>query len=554
MKQLILIIAFLINIQAFAQENKTVNLVVSGQGSTKDAAKQNALRSAIEQAFGTFISSKTEILKDELVSDEIVSVANGNIQEFEIISEVQIPNGNHAITLNATVSVSKLVSFVERKGVELEFKGGLLAANVKQQILNEQNEIKSIENISRTCKEILDSSCDYEISNGEPKQQNNDNNTWSIPLTINVKFNENIEQFNSYLLSSIRALSMNEIEIEEYKNLGKQTYKIAIANYGLAGRTNNIEELKSIDKLNTNLTFELNGYLKYTMPREKYSFSTEDFNEIVKEYKRKEKNLIDEKAYENIEIKYYDNKINPVYHFRSFASVISIIDLLNYTKHSVLNFEITNGINIVTGADLVSDNNKKRAKYVGTGLANGVYEDLKNNEYSNNGHELKILTNNITPFLRDSETTSFGVLGIFEENNINKKNNIQNLIFESYEPFSGENIEQFKFAYFFEPDEITKLKFGSLIHLEKDLLREKSIAEFRNQGYVEYYTQLYDYYERDNNGSSNSGSNSDFQAIATLYDFRKDDAPKITFSFTDFLKLNELEKIESYKITPIIKE
>ena len=49
MKQLILIIAFLFSIQAFAQENRTVTLVVSGQGSTKDEAKQNALRSAIEQ-------------------------------------------------------------------------------------------------------------------------------------------------------------------------------------------------------------------------------------------------------------------------------------------------------------------------------------------------------------------------------------------------------------------------------------------------------------------------------------------------------------------------
>lgn len=87
MKQLFLMIAFLLSSQAFAQENGTVTLVVTGQGITKDEAKQNALRSAIEQAFGTFVSSKTEILNDELVKDEIISVANGNIQKYEIISE-----------------------------------------------------------------------------------------------------------------------------------------------------------------------------------------------------------------------------------------------------------------------------------------------------------------------------------------------------------------------------------------------------------------------------------------------------------------------------------
>jgi hypothetical protein len=48
------------------------------------------LRSAIEQAFGAFISSKTEILNDNLVKDEIVSVSNGNIQKFEVLSEAQI--------------------------------------------------------------------------------------------------------------------------------------------------------------------------------------------------------------------------------------------------------------------------------------------------------------------------------------------------------------------------------------------------------------------------------------------------------------------------------
>jgi hypothetical protein len=85
MKHFIIVFLFALNFNALAQDaDKTVTLVVSGSGKTQDEAKQNALRSAIEQAFGTFISSKTEILNDSLVKDEIVSVANGNIQKFEI--------------------------------------------------------------------------------------------------------------------------------------------------------------------------------------------------------------------------------------------------------------------------------------------------------------------------------------------------------------------------------------------------------------------------------------------------------------------------------------
>jgi len=109
MKNIILLFFIICQVSnAFSQEDKTVTLVVSGQGVTQEEARQKALRGAIEQAFGTFISSKTEILNDNLVKDEIVSVANGNIQKFEIISEVQIPSGNYATSLRATVSITKL--------------------------------------------------------------------------------------------------------------------------------------------------------------------------------------------------------------------------------------------------------------------------------------------------------------------------------------------------------------------------------------------------------------------------------------------------------------
>ena len=69
MRVLIFILTLAFTLSANAQEtNKTVTLVVNGQGKTLEEAKQQALKSAIEQAFGTFISSKTEILNSKAVS------------------------------------------------------------------------------------------------------------------------------------------------------------------------------------------------------------------------------------------------------------------------------------------------------------------------------------------------------------------------------------------------------------------------------------------------------------------------------------------------------
>ena len=78
--KILLFAALVISFDTYSQDDKTVTLIVSGQGNTKDEAKQNALRSAIEQAFGTFVSSKTEILNDELV-DFIVAWCIGQVQE-----------------------------------------------------------------------------------------------------------------------------------------------------------------------------------------------------------------------------------------------------------------------------------------------------------------------------------------------------------------------------------------------------------------------------------------------------------------------------------------
>lgn len=89
-KTVILFSLMQMNLSIFAQEEKTVEFTTTGTGKTKDIVIHTALRSAIEQAFGVFNSSKTEVLNDELLTDQIISVSNGNIQQYDIISEIPI--------------------------------------------------------------------------------------------------------------------------------------------------------------------------------------------------------------------------------------------------------------------------------------------------------------------------------------------------------------------------------------------------------------------------------------------------------------------------------
>jgi hypothetical protein len=283
MKKLVLFLTLAFTINTHAQDNKSVTLIVSGQGKTQDEAKQNALRSAIEQAFGTFISSKTEILNDNLVKDEVVSVANGNIQSFEIISEVKITEGDYSSTLKAVVSVTKLTSFIESKGVAIEFKGSLFASNILIQELYGKNEIAAIKNLTSALTSLSNKSFDYSIDALEPYL---DKVYWRIPITVNVFANTNFINIPNLLEQTVSSLSLSDADLKNYTKLNKEVFPITIATkdkegiYYLRNRESTLLIIDYIFSLNNAITNILinNGIEKFSLQKYKDKLEVYDEN------------------------------------------------------------------------------------------------------------------------------------------------------------------------------------------------------------------------------------------------------------------------------------
>jgi hypothetical protein len=229
MKPIYILFLFVFSLQTInAQDTEnTVKITVSGSGKTQDEAKQVALRSAIEQAFGTFISSKTEILNDQVISDQITSVSNGNIKSFDVLNESQLPDGSWGVTLKAIVSIGKLTSFVQAKGIEIEIKGGVFALNIKQQLLNEQGETKAIYELVGLLHEIMQTAFDYSIQSSNPISIYGSEN-WEIPLKVTAIANKNMDFCANYCIKTLAALSLSSNEVTNYKSLNKPTQKIII--------------------------------------------------------------------------------------------------------------------------------------------------------------------------------------------------------------------------------------------------------------------------------------------------------------------------------------
>ena len=111
-----------------AKNDKEITLTVSSDGPTKDDAIKNALRLAIEQAYGVFVSANTTILNDDLVKDEIVTISKGAIKEYSLISDINKgDNTGFVVTIKATVSLPHLIKYAKNHGSECEFAGNTFA-------------------------------------------------------------------------------------------------------------------------------------------------------------------------------------------------------------------------------------------------------------------------------------------------------------------------------------------------------------------------------------------------------------------------------------------
>ncbi len=236
MRYVLILLSLTFTLNIYSKDEKTnnekvVSLVTTGYGITKNEAKQMALRDALEQAFGVFISTNTKISNDDIISDEMTSLSNGNIQDFEVLSELKSSENQWLVTLKSTVSITELTSFVNNNvtGVNAKFKGNLFAFNVNQQILNEQNEIKAIKKTCETVKMLAENSFEYNISAAEPTSIDGGNNNWAIPLLVEVYKNSNFDRLSSLLYSTLKGVSLSIDEAKNYISLNKPIFPITIA-------------------------------------------------------------------------------------------------------------------------------------------------------------------------------------------------------------------------------------------------------------------------------------------------------------------------------------
>jgi hypothetical protein len=224
-----LVLSFLIFTNLFSQQSDKVSIKTVGQGKTISDATTNALREAISQAYGVFISANTTIVNDSLLKDEIVSLTTGNIEKYDVLSQTEIPNIGYSVILNSVVSLGKLSSFAQSKGAEASFDGGGFAMNIKLQKLNEQAEFVAINNLLTQTWEYINSAIQFNLEVGQPTlNQNDSTENYILNIKVIAGLNDTVKTaIMGFLNDGLTQISMLPEEVASYESLQKPIYTIS---------------------------------------------------------------------------------------------------------------------------------------------------------------------------------------------------------------------------------------------------------------------------------------------------------------------------------------
>lgn len=211
MKKILLsLVAIIFAANSFAQANE-VTLPAIGTGENEEKATLQALRSAIEQTFGAFVSANTTILNDEIVQDEIVSISTGNVTKYEKNAVVTLPNGHVSVSLNATIAINKLISYAQSKGAKAEFAGATYATNAKLLRLKIQSIEKAYEIMVQQMEQIAPEMFTFKLTLGEPQRQSN---RYAFDCVIEIFSNIASHNFRLLFQNTMKEFVLNENEIK----------------------------------------------------------------------------------------------------------------------------------------------------------------------------------------------------------------------------------------------------------------------------------------------------------------------------------------------------
>jgi len=189
------------------ESEKTMKVIVTGIGADTDAARLNAIRNAVEQVIGVYVSADTLVKNHAILKDEILGYSGGYIRDSRIVSEEHGRDGLVAVTIEADVVASKLKRKLEFLNIAIRnVEGETLFNEVTGRMEEKRAGVASLEKIISKYPQAA-----YAIEVGAPQIKSVDQATGKTTMNIPLKI-----RWDQSFLDELRSV-MEQVSREELK-------------------------------------------------------------------------------------------------------------------------------------------------------------------------------------------------------------------------------------------------------------------------------------------------------------------------------------------------
>jgi hypothetical protein len=184
-------------------------VIATGYGETMESALENALRNAVEEAAGAFMSSTTIVENDEIIKDEVLSLSHGFIKEYRKLAESK-ELGEFKTVVAALVTEKQILKTLEAKGIKVDYNAASVFEQYQAWDRMKNDELALAKSLFEI-KNIKDFGVayDYQVAVREPERRGND---YIVKADIVAKSNNNYEAEYQNLKNILSELSYEVIE------------------------------------------------------------------------------------------------------------------------------------------------------------------------------------------------------------------------------------------------------------------------------------------------------------------------------------------------------
>lgn len=219
-------------------------VVSTGMGATSEQATQDALRSAIEIAVGSMVSSNTLVSNDKIIRDEIFNHSKGFVRSYEVVSESGNPTDGYVVTISAIVTREHIANTLKAQGVSVNYNAKAMFVQLKEwdNLANAERTMAKnlfgLEAIKRNKTSVYN----YSFTADEPVRSNNE---YKVSVHYKAFFNNNWVSEYQKMLTTLDQLCY-EKTILTY-NTTQRGVNLIYTSYGGALYTQRIQD--GVDEL-----------------------------------------------------------------------------------------------------------------------------------------------------------------------------------------------------------------------------------------------------------------------------------------------------------------